>query len=70
MEFEAGDVVECRHGWGTYRFGRVQGRCHPGGDQYYVTVNIGMTHIDHARNLRPADRIKAPQYLRWGATTT
>jgi hypothetical protein len=41
------------------RFGRVQRRCHSDYDGYYVTVGIGMTHIDNARDLRLAEHAAA-----------
>ena len=63
MEFKAGDIVERRHGRGSSRYGRIQ-RCQEGYDCWYVTVGVGMTHIDWGRDLRPADRALAPPYLR------
>ena len=36
------------------RRGRILGRCHPDYDVYYVIVGSGMTHIEPARDLRPA----------------
>jgi hypothetical protein len=61
VEFEAGDIVDRRHGRGDSRFGRIQGPVKEGYDYFYVTVGVGLTHLDHARNLRLARRSANPQ---------
>jgi hypothetical protein len=52
MEFRPGDQVERLRGQGENRFGRIQRRAGEGHDSWYVTVGVGLTHIDQGRDLR------------------
>jgi hypothetical protein len=52
MELQPGDQVERLRGDGENRFGRIQRRAHEDSDTWYVTVGVGLTHIDNGRDLR------------------
>ncbi len=52
MNFEPGEVVERRYGYGTARIGRITGRVREGYDTWYVTGSEGMTYCDNGRDLR------------------
>lgn len=54
IHLEPGDIVGRRHGRGESRFGQIIDRWKPDYVVFYVNVGIGMTHIDWARDLRPA----------------
>lgn len=55
MTFKPGDSVERLLGAGENRYGVIQRRTADGHDSWYVTVGIGLTHIDQGRDLRLVD---------------